>query len=314
MQMSNYLITGVAGFIGSNLAEKLIADGNVVLGVDNLLTGKKKNLNDLLENKNFHYIEADILEYDFANLEFAPEYIFHLASPASPPKYFEYPLETIHVNTVGTEILLNYSARVGAKILFASTSEVYGDPQVHPQPEIYWGNVNPIGPRSVYDEAKRLGETLMFHYHRKGLANTTVVRIFNTYGPKMDPYDGRVVTNLLRQAIQSEPLTLYGSGDQTRSFCYISDLVIGLIAAMDADHPGPINLGNPNEVSLLSLVKKAEVLVGEKCNVTYSPLPEDDPTRRRPDIDLARSILRWEPSINLEIGLALTYSWLKDNL
>ena len=312
--MTKTLVTGAAGFLGSHLVDALLATGQEVVGVDNFCTGNKANLAHLQDSKQFKFHELDVSLglSDLANSKF--DSIFHLASPASPPQYMELALETMQVNTTGTQHLLKLSQSTGARLLFASTSEIYGDPLEHPQAESYWGNVNPIGPRSVYDEAKRFGETLLAHYDQAGLANTVIIRIFNTYGPRLDPNDGRVISSFLRDGILGKPLQMFGDGKQTRSFCYVSDLITGIIAAMDSGISGPVNLGNPNEFTLLELAEK----VGETLNITpvieFQSLPTDDPRMRCPDISYAKSALGWEPKIELTEGLALTAQWLKTQI
>jgi dTDP-glucose 4,6-dehydratase len=309
--MGKVLVTGAAGFVGSNLVDSLLSDGNEVFGIDNFCTGSSENIAHLAGITNFTFLERDIITGlgDFAKIKF--DQIFHMASPASPPRYMELAIETMHVNTTATELLLQHATKNGSRLLFASTSEIYGDPLEHPQHENYWGNVNPIGPRSVYDEAKRFGETLISHFHRSENTDTVIVRIFNTYGPRMDPDDGRVVSSFLRDAILGKPLQVFGNGEQTRSFCFVSDLVTGIIAAMDSGINGPVNLGNPNEFTLLELAKK----VGETLNIEpvieFQNLPTDDPRMRCPDISYAKSALGWEPKIELTEGLALTAQWLK---
>jgi nucleoside-diphosphate-sugar epimerase len=240
--------------------------------------------------------------------------IYHLASPASPPKYMEFAYETMMANTLGTDLLCQYAVKNDCRLLFSSTSEIYGDPEVHPQTEEYWGNVNPIGVRSVYDESKRFGETLISHYARTNSLNGMIVRIFNTYGPKMDPNDGRVVTNFVRQILQEETISIYGSGTQTRSFCYVSDLVEGLILAMNSTQSGPMNLGNPNEFTLIQLLEKIGRIIGKPYLIEYSPLPLDDPKKRNPKIDQASSLLGWNPKVQLEEGLIPTISWIKSKI
>jgi dTDP-glucose 4,6-dehydratase len=312
--MTKTLVTGAAGFLGSHLVDALLAAGQEVVGVDNFCTGKKENLAHLQDTKQFKFQELDVSLGlgDLTDSKF--DSIFHLASPASPPHYMKLALETMQVNTTGTQHLLKLSQATGARLLFASTSEIYGDPLEHPQVESYWGNVNPIGPRSVYDEAKRFGETLLAHYDQAGLADTVIIRIFNTYGPRLDSNDGRVISSFLRDAILGKPLQVFGDGKQTRSFCYVSDLITGIIAAMDSGISGPVNLGNPNEFTLLELAEK----VGETLNITpfieFQNLPTDDPKMRCPDISYAKSALGWEPKIELIEGLALTAQWFKTQI
>jgi dTDP-glucose 4,6-dehydratase len=312
--MTKTLVTGAAGFLGSHLVDALLAAGQEVVGVDNFCTGKKENLAHLQDTKQFEFYKLDVSLGlgDLTDSKF--DSIFHLASPASPPHYMKLALETMQVNTTGTQHLLKLSQATGARLLFASTSEIYGDPLENPQVESYWGNVNPIGPRSVYDEAKRFGETLLAHYDRAGLADTVIIRIFNTYGPRLDSNDGRVVSSFLRDAILGKPLQVFGDGKQTRSFCFVSDLITGIIAAMDSGISGPVNLGNPNEFTLLELAEK----VGETLNITpfieFQNLPTDDPKMRCPDISYAKSALGWEPKIELIEGLALTAQWFKTQI
>lgn len=313
------LVAGGAGFIGSHLCRALLALGLEVLCVDNLLTGAERNLRDCRGEPGFHFLRHDVTA-GFESGEAAEaasggiDSVFHLASPASPPDYLNLPLETMLVNSEGTRRLLELCRRTGARFLFASTSEVYGDPLVHPQSEEYWGNVNPNGVRSVYDEAKRFGEALVMHYDRTGQADARIVRIFNTYGPHSRPSDGRVVPNLLTQALRGEPLTIYGDGTQTRSFCYVSDLVRGLLAAMFApDTAGEVfNLGNPDEYRITDFADVIERLFGTALPLQYRPLPVDDPTRRRPDIGKARRELGWQPEVGLEEGLRATAAWYRE--
>jgi dTDP-glucose 4,6-dehydratase len=304
------LITGVAGFIGSNLAASHLGRGDRVIGIDNFSTGKKGNLNDL---RNLELIEGGVSE----SLNKVPTDIdvaYHFASPASPEKYMALAMNTMEVNTGGTLAMLEFSVRTGARLVFASTSEIYGDPLVSPQSEDYWGNVNPIGPRSVYDESKRFGETLVSFFQRERSVNAGIVRIFNTYGPNMDPYDGRVVSTFIRQALHSEPFTIFGDGSQTRSFCFVDDLVAGIIAMGQSTQPGPINLGNPRESTLTELAKMVTEIVGGAGEVEFRPLPEDDPKQRNPDITRARTLLQWEPKVSLETGIKLTATWMANTL
>ena len=312
--MTTTLVTGAAGFLGSHLVDALLATGQEVVGVDNFCTGNKKNLAHLQDTKQFKFHELDVSLGlgDLADSKF--DSIFHLASPASPPHYMKLALETMQVNTTGTQHLLKLSQSIGARLLFASTSEIYGDPLEHPQVESYWGNVNPIGPRSVYDEAKRFGETLLSHYDQAGLAETVIVRIFNTYGPRLDSNDGRVVSSFLRDAILGKRLQVFGDGLQTRSFCYVSDLITGIIAAMDSGISGPVNLGNPNEFTLLELAEKVGKTLNIKPVIEFQNLPTDDPRMRCPDISYAKSALGWEPKIELTEGLVLTVQWLKTQI
>jgi UDP-glucuronate decarboxylase len=302
------LVTGGAGFIGSNLCEALLERGEEVICLDNFFTGCKGNIQHLLGNPDFELVRHDIID----PIMIECDRIYNLACPASPPHYQHNPIKTMKTSVLGSLNMLGLAKRVGARILQASTSEVYGDPQVHPQTEDYWGNVNPIGIRSCYDEGKRVAETLFFDYHRKNNVDIRVVRIFNTYGPKMDPYDGRVVSNFIVQALKGEDITIYGDGSQTRSFCFVSDLVDGIIRMMDKDDfTGPVNLGNPVEFTIKELVEKIVAEVGNTSKVVYEPLPSDDPTRRKPDITLAKEQLGWEPKIPLEEGLKYAIEYFK---
>jgi dTDP-glucose 4,6-dehydratase len=300
------LITGVAGFIGSNLAKAHLEAGDRVIGVDNFSTGSQRSL-DALDSLEF--IESGISEA-ITLLPADVQLVYHFASPASPEKYMADAMNTMEVNTGGTLSMLEYCSRTGARLVFASTSEIYGDPLVSPQTEDYWGNVNPIGPRSVYDEAKRFGETLVAYFQRQKRVNAGIIRIFNTYGPNMDPYDGRVVSTFIRQALLSEPLTIFGDGKQTRSFCYIDDLVEGIMAMGNSTQTGPINLGNPQENTLLELAEMVTSIVGGAGEMNFLPLPEDDPKQRNPDITRAKTLLGWEPSVSLESGIEKTASWM----
>jgi dTDP-glucose 4,6-dehydratase len=301
------LITGVAGFIGSNLAKAHLDAGDQVIGIDNFSTGSRTNLNS---SNSLELIESGITEA-IAKLPDDVQLVYHFASPASPEKYMAMAMNTMEVNTTGTLSLLQYCVKTGARLVFASTSEIYGDPLVSPQAEEYWGNVNPIGPRSVYDEAKRFGETLVAYFQREHKINAGIVRIFNTYGPNMDPFDGRVVSTFIRQALKGEPFTIFGDGNQTRSFCYIDDLVSGIVRMGSSSHPGPINLGNPKENTLLELAQMVVELVGGKGEIEFSELPEDDPKTRNPDITRAREILNWEPAVTIEEGLVKTADWMR---
>ncbi len=301
------LITGVAGFIGSNLAKAHLAAGDQVFGVDNFSTGSRSNLD---HHDSLELIESGVSEA-IAKLPTDVQLVYHLASPASPEKYMAMAMNTMEVNTSGTLSLLQYCLKTGARLVFASTSEIYGDPLVSPQTEEYWGNVNPIGPRSVYDESKRFGETLVAHFQREHKINSGIVRIFNTYGPNMDPFDGRVVSTFIRQALKNEPFTIFGDGTQTRSFCYIDDLVAGIVSMGASSHSGPINLGNPKENTLLELAQMVRDLIGGAGEIEFSDLPEDDPKTRNPDITRAREILNWDPVVTIEQGLVKTADWMR---
>lgn len=311
--MRSVLIAGVAGFIGSNLSKEFLRQGFKVIGLDNLSTGRISNIEPMLSNDAFRFINCDVCSPP-QDLPEDVDFVFHLASPASPPKYMDLALETMAANSLGTRALLEYSERVGARFLYASTSEVYGDPLVHPQVEDYWGNVNPIGPRSVYDESKRFGETLVAEYQRQNRVDAIIVRIFNTFGPNMDPFDGRVVSNFIHQILVGEPLTIYGDGSQTRSFCFIDDLVRGLQAAIQSKETGPINLGNPGEFTLLQLVAEIEKVLDTKVRCEFRALPTDDPKRRRPDISRAKTLLDWEPRVSLQDGIRATHAWMREEL
>ncbi len=303
------LVTGGAGFIGSHLCERLVARGDDVLCLDNFFTGARANVAHLLSADNFELLRHDVT----VPLVVEIDEIYNLACPASPVHYQYDPVQTTKTSVHGAINMLDLAKRTGAKILQSSTSEVYGDPEVHPQPESYKGNVNPIGPRACYDEGKRCAETLFFDYHRQNDLNIRVCRIFNTYGPRMHPEDGRVVSNFIMQALRGEPLTLYGDGSQTRSFCYVDDLVDGIMGLMDAsdENTGPMNLGNPNEFTIRALAETIAEMTGAKSEIVYMPLPEDDPTQRCPDITLAKSVLEWEPKIQLRDGLTRAIEYFK---
>jgi dTDP-glucose 4,6-dehydratase len=304
------LITGVGGFIGSNLAKRHLANGDSVFGNDNFSTGKRSNISEL---EDLVLIEGK-LDESIGSFPEDLDVVYHFASPASPEKYMAMAMNTMDVNTSGTLSLLKFCLQTGARFVFASTSEVYGDPLVSPQSEDYWGNVNPIGPRSVYDEAKRFGETLVAHFQRETTVNAGIVRIFNTYGPNMDPWDGRVVSTFIRQALANEPLTIFGDGTQTRSFCFIDDLVSAIIAMGKSSQTGPINLGNPKEHTLLELANLVHAIVGGSKAIEFLELPEDDPKRRNPDISRARKLLNWEPTVGIEKGIELTAAWMRSSL
>ncbi|MDY6898822.1 MAG: UDP-glucuronic acid decarboxylase family protein [Cyanobacteriota bacterium] len=296
------LVTGGAGFIGSHLIDRLMNDGHEVICLDNFYTGHKRNIVKWMNNPYFELIRHDITE----PIRLEVSQIYHLACPASPVHYQYNPVKTVKTNVMGTLNMLGLAKRVKARILLASTSEVYGDPEVHPQSEDYRGNVNPIGLRSCYDEGKRIAETLMFDYHRQNDVDIRVARIFNTYGPRMFEHDGRVVSNFIVQALQGIPLTVYGDGSQTRSFCYVDNLVDGLMRLMNGNHIGPINLGNPDEYTILQLAQTIQNMINPDVEIKFEPLPSDDPRRRRPDITKAKSLLNWEPTIPLQEGLKQT--------
>ena len=306
--MKRILVTGGAGFIGSHLCRRLLEMGNEVICLDNFFTGSKRNIYSYLENKNFELVRHDITKEYFAEVD----YIYNLACPASPPHYQYNAIKTIKTSVLGMINMLGLAKRCKARILQASTSEVYGDPKVHPQREDYWGNVNPIGIRSCYDEGKRCAETLMMDYYRQNNVDIRIVRIFNTYGPNMDPDDGRVVSNFILQALKGEDITIYGDGTQTRSFCYVDDLVGGMIKMMEGSFIGPVNLGNPSERTILDFAKLIIELTNSKSNIIYKPLPSDDPTQRKPDITLAKEKLGWEPKVNIEEGLLKTIEYFKE--
>ena len=303
------LVTGGAGFIGSHLCSRLVAEGNDVICVDNFFTGSKKNIESLLDYHNFELIRHDVTE----PLLLEVDQIYNLACPASPVHYQYNPVKTIKTSVMGAIHMLGLAKRVKARILQASTSEVYGNPAVHPQPEEYWGNVNPIGIRSCYDEGKRVAETLFFDYYRQNHVDIKVIRIFNTYGPNMNANDGRVVSNFIVQALKGEDITIYGDGTQTRSFCYVDDLVEGMIRMMNSrdGFTGPVNLGNPGEFTMLELAEKVIALTGSKSKIVHLPLPQDDPTQRMPVIELAKKELDWEPTVPLEEGLKKTISYFE---
>ncbi len=317
------VLTGAAGFLGSHLAHRLLDDGHEVIGVDNLITGSRENLAELQERDAFSFRLHDVSTPLF--VAGRVDGVFHFASPASPVDYLELPIQTLKVGSLGTHNTLGLAKEKGARYLLASTSEVYGDPAVHPQPEGYWGNVNPIGPRGVYDEAKRFAEAMTQAYRTHHGVETRIVRIFNTYGPRMRPGDGRVVSNFLVQALRGEPLTLYGEGEQTRSFCYVDDLVEGIVRLFHGEHPGPVNVGNPDEFTIRELAETILALVPEGSEgrddrdaggtagsrLTFLPLPTDDPKVRQPDITRAREVLGWEPKVALEEGLRRTIPWFR---
>lgn len=307
--MNRVLVTGGAGFLGSHLCERLLAEGNDVICADNLFTGSKDNVRPFMTNPYFEFIRHDVTEPLYVEVD----QIYNLACPASPVHYQHNPIKTTKTSVYGALNMLGLAKRTGARILQASTSEVYGDPAIHPQPEEYWGHVNPIGIRSCYDEGKRVAETLCFDYHRMNEVEIKVIRIFNTYGPRMNPSDGRVVSNFIVQAIKGEDITIYGEGTQTRSFCYVDDLIEGMIRLMNssADFTGPCNIGNPGEFTMLELAQKVIQLTGSSSKLVFMPLPMDDPLQRKPVIKLAKEKLDWEPTVCLEDGLKRTIEYFK---
>ena len=306
------LITGGAGFLGSHLCDRFLSEGHSVIAMDNLITGSVRNIEHLAGQERFRFIKQDVTEYLYVDGPL--DAVLHLASPASPVDYLEFPIQTLKVGALGTHKTLGLALSKRARFLLASTSEVYGDPQVHPQSEGYWGHVNPIGPRGVYDEAKRFAEALTMAYHRYHQLDTRIARIFNTYGPRMRLDDGRVVPNFIGQALRGEPLTVYGEGSQTRSFCYCSDLIEGIYRLLQADYAEPVNLGNPTEMSILNFALLINRLVGNNAGIVYKPLPVDDPRVRQPDITRARQLLSWEPTVALEEGLRETIEWFRHSL
>lgn len=306
------LVTGGAGFLGSHLCDRVLAEGHTVIAMDNLLTGNTDNIAHLAGNKRFLFIEHDITNYIYIkdNLDA----ILHFASPASPVDYLELPIQTLKVGSLGTHNALGLAMAKGARLLLASTSEVYGDPQVHPQTEDYWGHVNPIGPRGVYDEAKRFAEAMVMAYHRSHQVDTRIVRIFNTYGPRMRLNDGRVVPNFIGQALRGEPLTVYGDGSQTRSFCFVSDLVDGIYRLLMSHEIEPVNIGNPIESTIADFAQKINAYTGNQAGIEFKPLPTDDPKQRQPNIAKAQRILGWEPKVSLDQGMAETVTWFAAKL
>ena len=306
--MKKILVTGGAGFLGSHLCEKLLEQQNHVLCIDNYFTGSKKNIEHLIKNPYFEVIRQDVC----FPMYFEVDEIYNLACPASPYHYQLDPIQTLKTSVLGAYNLLGLAKRTKAKILQASTSEIYGDPTVHPQPEEYWGNVNTLGPRACYDEGKRAAETLFMNYHRKHNIDIKIVRIFNTYGPNMSDKDGRVVSNFIVQSLKNEPITIYGDGSQTRSFCYVDDLIDGIIKMMNTNVTGPINLGNPSEFTIRNLATKILQLTNSNSIIIELPLPQDDPLQRRPDISKAKSLLNWEPKVSVDIGLQKTIDYFKN--
>lgn len=311
MKMQNILVTGAAGFLGSHLCDALIAAGHFVIGVDNLSTGSAQNLEHLRSEPRFGFMQKDIcIPFDPGEVDF----VFNFASPASPADYLRLGLETLRVGSAGTVNALEIASKYGAGFLHASTSECYGDPEVHPQVETYWGNVNPIGPRSVYDEAKRFSEATVMAYCRYRNVDTRMVRIFNTYGPRLQANDGRVISNLMMQALRGEPLTIYGDGSQTRSFCYVSDLIDGILRLSRSSEHSPLNIGNPVEWTILQCAHEVLSVTGSSSRIVFESLPEDDPTRRRPDITRARALLGWEPKVPLREGLEHSFDYFRSRL
>lgn len=309
MRKKIVVITGGAGFIGSHLCDRLLKEGFKIVCVDNLVTGRLGNIRHLLGDKDFKFIKYDVSKY--INVKGRLDYVLHFASPASPIGYLELPIQTLKVGSLGTHNALGLAKTKKARFMLASTSEVYGDPLVHPQPESYWGNVNPIGPRGVYDEAKRFAEAITMAYHRMHRIDTRIVRIFNTYGERMTVDDGRVIPSFVTQALNNKPITVYGNGKQTRSFCYISELIEGIYRLMKSNIHEPINLGNPYEFNMLELAHLVLKLTRSKSKIVFKPLPVDDPKQRQPDISKAKRLLKWQPEVSLEDGLTRTIGWFK---
>lgn len=303
------VVTGAAGFLGSHLCDYLLKKGHEVIGLDNLITGTTRNIEHLAGNDRFKFIKHDVTEYIY--ISGGVDAVLHFASPASPVDYLEYPIQTLKVGALGTHKALGLAREKKARFLLASSSEVYGDPLIHPQREEYWGNVNPIGPRGVYDESKRFAEAMTFAYHRTHGIDTKIARIFNTYGPRMRSGDGRVVPNFINQALDGKPLTVYGDGNQTRSFCYVSDLIEGIYRLLVSDVNDPVNLGNPHEMRIIDFAKKVIELTGSKSDIVFEKLPVDDPKVRQPDISRAKKLLGWEPKVSLEEGLIQTIEYFK---
>jgi dTDP-glucose 4,6-dehydratase len=308
--MKKILITGAAGFLGSHLSDRFIKEGYHVIGMDNLSTGNIKNIEHLFPNKNFEYYHHDVTK--FVHISGNLDFILHFASPASPIDYLKMPIQTLKVGAMGTYNLLGLAKEKKARILVASTSEVYGDPDIHPQPEEYWGNVNPVGPRGVYDEAKRYMEAITMAYHNFHQVDTRIIRIFNTYGPRMRLDDGRALPQFMAQALRNEPITVFGDGSQTRSFCYVDDLVEGIYRLLLSDYHLPVNIGNPEEISLLDFAKEIQKLTGTTSEIIFKDLPKDDPKQRKPDITKAKSILGWQPTVDRKEGLKVTLEYFKN--
>ena len=310
--MTRVVVTGGAGFLGSHLCDRLLAAGHSVVAIDNLVTGTVENIEHLYDHEQFTFVRHDVTNHIWVPGEV--DAILHMASPASPIDYLELPIQTLKVGSLGTHNALGLAREKGARFLLASTSEVYGDPEVHPQTEEYWGHVNPVGPRGVYDEAKRFAEAITMAYHREHQIEVRIVRIFNTYGPRMRPNDGRVVSTFLQQALSGEPLTVFGTGQQTRSFCYVDDLIDGILALLWSDVTGPVNIGNPGERTMLELAREIAAVTGVEVQLEHRDLPTDDPGRRRPDITRATELLGWAPQVDLADGLARTAEWMRGKL
>ncbi len=310
MSKQRVLITGGAGFLGSHLCERFLKEGYYVIAMDNLITGNIKNIEHLMHRSDFEYYHSDVSNYVHVSGDL--DYILHFASPASPIDYLQMPIQTLKVGSLGTHNCLGLARAKNARILVASTSEVYGDPNIHPQPETYWGNVNPIGPRGVYDEAKRFQEAITMAYHTYHKLETRIIRIFNTYGPRMRLNDGRALPAFLGQALRGQDITVFGDGSQTRSFCYVDDLVEGIYRLLLSDYPHPVNIGNPDEISIRDFAEEIIKLTGTDQKIVYKPLPKDDPMQRKPDISRAKEILGWEPKVSRAEGLKITYEYYKD--
>ncbi|MEQ9441679.1 MAG: SDR family oxidoreductase [Cyclobacteriaceae bacterium] len=312
MSKKRILITGGAGFLGSHLCDRFLKEGYYVIAMDNLITGNIKNIEHLMHRPDFEYYHSDISNYVHVSGDL--DYILHFASPASPIDYLQMPIQTLKVGSLGTHNCLGLARAKNARILVASTSEVYGDPTIHPQPESYWGNVNPIGPRGVYDEAKRFQEAITMAYHTYHKLETRIIRIFNTYGPRMRLDDGRALPAFLGQALRGQDITVFGDGSQTRSFCYVNDLVEGIYRLLLSDYPHPVNIGNPDEISIKDFAEEIIKLTGTDQKIVYKPLPKDDPMQRQPDITKAKEILGWEPTVSRSEGLKITYQYFKDQV
>ena len=312
MKKKTAVVTGGAGFLGSHLSDRLLAEGYQVIGIDNLLTGNTRNIEHLAGNADYHFLKHDVTNYIY--LPGQVDVVYHMASPASPIDYLQLPIQTLKVGSLGTHNSLGLAKAKGARFLIASTSECYGDPLIHPQKEDYWGNVNPIGPRGVYDEAKRFAEAMTMAYHRFHNVDTKIVRIFNTYGPRMRLEDGRVVPAFIGQALQGQPLTVFGDGSQTRSFCYVSDLIDGIFRLSQSDYHEPVNIGNPGEMTVLQFARAILEFTGSKSEIDFRPLPVDDPKVRKPDIGLAKRLLGWEPKVEFKDGIASTVAYFRQFL